>query len=181
VGKTSTLQLIEALRAQGVERHTLPDNLNEYFGIFGSERQNVLKAVDIVRKSPLIGPKVPVHGLLVDTGTGRLEWLVNGYQTLQTAPSAAERWHQVVESAEQTVDALKSLTDFKIGGIKFPETKIGEIVSTAQDWASQKLKEIDVSTPPAPPAPAPGAPPLPPRIPLPPPLRPKVIGKRGPK
>src|SRR5881394_1888589 len=44
VGKTTTMQLIDRLRALGVERHLLPDNLNEYFGTFGSERQNVIKA-----------------------------------------------------------------------------------------------------------------------------------------
>src|SRR5215470_16651001 len=38
VGKMTTLQLIERLRALGVERHQLPDNLNEYFGIFASDR-----------------------------------------------------------------------------------------------------------------------------------------------
>src|SRR5437762_13842121 len=103
VGKTTTMELIDRLRALGVERHLLPDNINEYFGIFSSERQNVLKAVDTVRNSPLIGPKIPVHGLLVDTGTGKLDWLVNGYQTLDTLGS---RWQEVVKSAGHTVDAL---------------------------------------------------------------------------
>src|SRR5438034_4086054 len=32
VGKTTTMQLIEKLRAVGVERPLLPDNLSEYFG-----------------------------------------------------------------------------------------------------------------------------------------------------
>ena len=49
VGKTTTMQLLERLRAIGVERHMLPDNLNEFFGMFGSDRQNVIKAVDIAR------------------------------------------------------------------------------------------------------------------------------------
>jgi carbonic anhydrase len=56
VGKTTTLQLIDRFQALGIERHLLPANLNEYFGIFGSDRQNVLKAVELVRGSPLIGP-----------------------------------------------------------------------------------------------------------------------------
>src|SRR5579859_7374825 len=43
VAKTSAAQLIERLRAQGIERHLLPDNLIEYFGLFSSERQNVIK------------------------------------------------------------------------------------------------------------------------------------------
>src|SRR5450631_4086080 len=42
VGKTTASQLIDRFRALGIERHMLPDNLNEYFGIFGSDRQNVL-------------------------------------------------------------------------------------------------------------------------------------------
>src|SRR6266699_7013735 len=36
VGKTTTMQLIDRFRAVGVERHLLPENINEYFGIFGS-------------------------------------------------------------------------------------------------------------------------------------------------
>src|SRR5262252_1739098 len=82
VAKTSTMQLLDRLRALGVERHLLPDNINEFFGIFASESQNVNKAVELVRQSPLIGPKVPVHGLLVDIRTGKLDWLVNGYEAL---------------------------------------------------------------------------------------------------
>jgi carbonic anhydrase len=169
VGKTTTMELIDRLRALGVERHLLPDNINEYFGIFSSERQNVLKAADIVRSSPLIGPKIPVHGLLVDTGTGKLDWLVNGYQTLETLGS---RWQEVVKSAGQTVDALKSLTDFKIGEMKFPETKIGEIVTRGENWLSEQLHQVG-SYPPSAPA-GPQVPTPPPKIPQPPPIRPRV-------
>src|SRR5579859_4194977 len=77
VGKTSTMKLTDALRAQGVDRSKLPENLTEYFGMFASERQNVIKGVDFVRQSPLIGPRIPVHGLMVDIATGMLDWVVN--------------------------------------------------------------------------------------------------------
>src|SRR5689334_23280470 len=83
VGKTSTMQLLDRLRALGIERHLLPENINEYFGLFASPRQNVIKAVDLVRQSPLIGAKIPVQGLLVDVETGKLEWIVNGYQPVE--------------------------------------------------------------------------------------------------
>ena len=66
----------------GVDRHHLPENLIEYFGLFGTERQNVIRGVEFVRASPLIGAQVPVHGLLIDVHSGRLEWVVNGYQRL---------------------------------------------------------------------------------------------------
>ncbi len=173
VGKTNTMQLLDRLRSLGIERHLLPDNINEYFGIFSSERQNVLKAAEIARHSPLIGPKIPVHGLLVDIGTGKLEWLVNGYQILETFSS---KWQEVVKSAGQTVDALKSLTDFNIGEMKFPETKIGEIVTRGEDWLSEKVQQIGTQAPqrtaePAPPAPRP--------IPLPPPIRPRIHLRRS--
>src|SRR5262249_32710599 len=130
VCKTTTTQLLDKLKTFGVERHLLPENLTEFFGMFGSERQNVIKACDYIRRSPLIGPKVPVHGFLVDVETGKLEWLVNGYQTFA---AVTDRWNEVVKSAGQSVDALKSIGNFNIGEMKFPETKIGETVSAAED------------------------------------------------
>ena len=174
VSKTSTMQLLERLRALGVERHLLPDNINEFFGMFSSERQNVLKAAEIARSSPLVGPKVPVHGLLIDIDSGRVEWLVNGYEE---SHSVAARWNEVVKSAGQTVDALKSLNDFKIGEIKFPETKIGEIVSTAENWASKQVSDLAIKPTASPP---PGPPPVPPRITVPPPVRARIL-RRGSK
>jgi carbonic anhydrase len=169
VSKTSTMQLIDRLRALGIERHLLPDNINEFFGLFSSERQNVINATEIARRSPLIGPKTPVHGLLVDIESGKVEWLVNGYQTLETIGS---RWNQFVQSAGQTVDALKNLTDFKIGEIKFPETKIGEFVTNTEKWAADKIQNLEVK--PSTAASRPPAPAAPPRLPLPPPIRPKL-------
>ena len=161
VGKTTTMELIDRFRALGVERHLLPANVNEFFGMFASERANVIKAVDIVRQSPLIGPKIPVHGLLLDIETGKVEWLVNGYQTLDTMGA---RLNEVAASAGHTLDALKSLTDFEIGGIKFPETKIGETVTKAEDWLSGKVHQLESKPPPRtgtrrPPKPWPHAPP----------------------
>jgi carbonic anhydrase len=148
VGRTTIVQLLEKLKEQGVERRLLPDNISEYFGMFGSERQNVIKACEIVRSSPLIGPKIPVHGLLVDVGTGKLEWLVNGYQTWA---AMGESWNEAVRSAGQAVDALKPLSDFKIGEMKFPETKIGETVAKAEDWLSKKIESLEVKSSEAPP------------------------------
>ena len=42
----------DAFKALGVERSGLPENLTEFFGLFASERQNVIKAVEFVRQSP---------------------------------------------------------------------------------------------------------------------------------
>jgi carbonic anhydrase len=180
VGKTTTMQLLESFRQLGVERHLLPDNLNEFFGVFGSERQNVIKAADVARSSPLLGPKIPVHGLLVDVQTGRVEWLVNGYQVMETTSG---RLAEGAKSAEHTLDSLKSLTDFKIGDMKFPDTKIGEAIAKAEDWVEQKVQAAAVKVPPSVTAAAAKLVPQPPRIPLPRPIKPRLTfhkGKPGP-
>lgn len=137
VGKTTASQLIDRFRALGIERHMLPDNLNEYFGIFGSDRQNVLKGVQLVRSSPLIGPNVPVQGLLVEVETGRLEWVVNGYETLGTA---AARWNERVQAPGLSVDALNPLAGFNLGEMKFPDGKIGDVVSAIGEEILERIQ-----------------------------------------
>ncbi len=107
---------------------------------------------------------------------------------------------EVVASAGHTLDALKSLTDFEIGGIKFPETKIGETVTKAEDWLSGKVHEIErklsPTTTPSPPPKAPvlrvsaaswqrekqrAKPAVPPKVPLPQPVPPKLRFHKGSK
>ena len=178
VAKTTTMVLLEKLEAMGVKRQLLPENLNEFFGTFGSERQNVIKSCGFARQSPLIGPKVPVHGLLVDIETGKLEWLVNGYQNWDAVSS---QWNEVVKSAGHTVDMMKGMADFNIGEMKFPETKIGETVVKAEDWLAKKVGQMEFSPQPTvqPPPAAPIPPPLPPRIPASPAIRPRMHIPRG--
>ena len=189
VCKTTAMQLLDKLKALGVERHLLPDNLNEFFGMFGSERQNVIKACDIVRHSPLIGPKIPVHGFLVDIETGKLEWIVNGYEAWQTLPDTSE----AIKGAGPMTEALGSFAAFNLGEMKFPEAKIGELATKAEDWLSQKVEKVEMAIPGTPETKAavaqevveyakkhwPQPPVVPPKIPLPSPIRPKIIPTRG--
>lgn len=135
VCKTSVIQLTERFKALGVERDRLPENLTEYFGLFASERQNVLKGVEYVRGSPLIGPRVPVHGLMVDIQSGRLEWLVDGYRALEIVGAQSQ------SSSTQPLDALRQLLPFDLGEMKFPEGKIGELASKAEGVAG-KIHQI---------------------------------------
>jgi carbonic anhydrase len=80
VRRTTVSDLVDRLRAVGVSRDCLPGDIAGFFGLFASERQNVMRSAEHARRSPLIGAAIPVHGLLIDTCTGRLEWVVNGYQ-----------------------------------------------------------------------------------------------------
>ena len=145
VAKTTTMQLIERFKSAGIERHMLPENINEYFGVFASEQQNVLKGCEIVRRSPLIGPKIPVHGLIVDVSSGKLQWVVNGYEHKDALAAISGSWNEAVQSAGHTLDALKSLGDFHIGEMKFPETKIGETVAKAEDWLAKGVAKLQMA------------------------------------
>lgn len=203
VCKTTTMQLLDKLKALGVDRSRLPENINEFFGTFGSERQNVIKACDFIRSSPIIGPKIAVHGLLLDLQTGKLDWVVNGYDSMQ-APLAPGL--QPPPKFGDLSESLGAFKEFAMGEMKFPDTKVGETATQFEHAASQEMgklqAQIGESIPPVAPAaseaageiaqkPAPSwtqpppfhmrPPPLPPqkKNPLPPPIRPSAYFKRG--
>ena len=164
VSKMTMVELLGRFQALGIERAKLPENLNEFFGLFASERQNVMRGVEFVRQSPLIGPKIPVHGLLVDIATGKLEWIVNGYQTLDAATSTSVA---SAVSARPTPGMMPAMAPFNPGEMKFPETKIGDAAFVPDKW----LGEVRVVE---------SAPTVPPPkmelkspIPIPPPLKPR--------
>jgi carbonic anhydrase len=180
VPQTTATRLIDAFRALGVERVQLPDNLAEFFGLFASEAQNVVKAVGIARCSPLIGSKTPVHGLVLNLATGRLDWVVNGYDALGTVASV---FAAALQQAAATPSLMARWEDFNLGNLEFPEGKIGEV-------AAGVLKAVAPAPapaqPPATPGPGPTTPPPqaqpPARLPTPRPLppRPHFVTK-GPK
>jgi carbonic anhydrase len=182
VAKTPVMILLDRLKALGVDRSRLPDNINDFFGTFGSERQNVIKACDFVRQSPLIGPKIPVHGLLLDIETGKLDWVVNGYETLVSRALPAMPAMPQMDFSK--MDEIGSFKDFVMGEMKFPETKIGEVAAKAHETikdvqtaagavqsAAHTIAEIAGKHWPKPPDHT--LPPLKKRTPAPPPLHPR--------
>jgi carbonic anhydrase len=199
--RTTTMVLMDKLKALGVERSHLPENVNEFFGMFGSERQNVIKACGFARSSPLIGAKIPVHGLLLDIETGKLDLVVNGYDTMPANTLA-----QMPKSQFASIGELGSFKDFAMGEMKFPEMKIGEAATHIESKLSQAAAQIgaqvqqkiaptvesveqvigqvaqyaDKNWPKPPPIRVPPSP-LPPgkkKAPLPPPIRPRTDWKR---
>ena len=142
VAKTTTTVLLDKLQALGVDRSRLPDNINEFFGTFGSERQNIVKACDLVRNSPLIGPKIPVHGLLLDVETGKLDWVVNGYDAMQSRVPPGLPGNAVPTKFGESLESLGSFKDFAMGEMKFPEMKIGEAATHIESKLSQAAAQI---------------------------------------
>jgi carbonic anhydrase len=173
VRHTTISELIDRFKALGIDRHLLPENLTEYFGVFASEQQNVIRGVDFVRHSPLIGPKIPVHGLMVDTATGKLEWIVNGYEVLDR-PSAPARPPLQMPSIGAAAGELVSRASAELSGLKMSDAKIGETVTRVSQWVSETKPPLQT----APPPPKPPPPPVPPlaelrrRIPVPPRIEP---------
>lgn len=170
VAKTSTLELTDRFQKLGVPRQRLPENLNEFFGLFASERQNVLKAVEFVRRSPLIGPTIPVHGLMIDIHTGQLEWLVNGYEqgaslaapaaatSQPNAPALAADWQPIghfgplavtpVEPAQEPIGAVHSeATAAKLADPSAASEQPQSLLAAAQpllDKAKQWIADVRV-------------------------------------
>jgi carbonic anhydrase len=172
VSRTTVAELTEKFKELGIDRHQLPLNLKDYFGVFASERQNVIHGVEFVRHSPLISPKVPVHGLIVDVNTGDLEWLVNGYEVL-AQPKTIPIGTQLPELG----GAIGNLADrigANLGDIKFPDTKIGEVATEIKQWLGE-AKSAPAIPPPQP------QPPVPRSIPVPPPIHLKPASRSKPR
>jgi carbonic anhydrase len=107
-----------------------------------------------------------VHGLLIDLHSGRLEWVVNGYQSLDAV--VAGKVGELFKKADQTFDAFAKIGNAAAEELKLPESKIGDIVSTARDWlhraehiaaaAQQQIGQKPAAEPAPPAAPPPKVP-----------------------
>ncbi|MDN4495049.1 beta-class carbonic anhydrase [Ureibacillus aquaedulcis] len=58
-------------------------DLVEWLRGFGDVSQSVLKSVDLIRNHPLMPKMTPVHGLVIDPNTGKLELLADGNSYLK--------------------------------------------------------------------------------------------------
>ena len=162
VRKTGTLELLDKFDALGIPRAKLPENLQEFFGLFASERQNVLKAVEHVRASPLIGPRVPVHGALLDLATGKIEVLINGYQVFATTTAGmspvTERVTETARWPASGPPASEALGNLSLADIQVSNQPIGEL-SALLKLAAAAMPAVPETKPAAAAPSAPGKPP----------------------
>lgn len=78
------IALIEEMKARGISEETL--NTVNYSGVdlkgwlrgFGDVATSVTKSCDVIRNHPLMVPSVPVHGLIIDPSSGKLDLIVDG-------------------------------------------------------------------------------------------------------
>lgn len=54
-------------------------SIGEWIEAIESEESNVFDGVEKIKNSPIIPDSVPVHGLIMDSITGKIDILINGY------------------------------------------------------------------------------------------------------
>jgi len=84
MSKINPTQTLEKMVKAGISENTI--NTLEYAGInlgrwlhgFDSVSESVRNSVSVIRNHPLVASRVPVHGLIIDPETGRLDLVVDG-------------------------------------------------------------------------------------------------------
>ena len=78
-------RVLDKAIARGVSEKTLATlnnagiDLPAWLRGFSAVEEGVRGSVDIVRNHPLLPPDVPVHGLIMDPTTGKLDLVIDGY------------------------------------------------------------------------------------------------------
>ncbi len=73
-------RLTASMQALGVDPSTLPEQGNEllrWLGTFQDVRENTARTARAIRTSPYL-PRIPVHALVIDVHTGKLELIERG-------------------------------------------------------------------------------------------------------
>ncbi|GGH22969.1 beta-class carbonic anhydrase [Paenibacillus segetis] len=77
--------MINSMKDKGISEDVLSTlensgiKLKKWLRGFDNEKEGVIRTVEIVKKHPLLPPGVPIHGMLIDSLTGGLELIVDGY------------------------------------------------------------------------------------------------------
>jgi carbonic anhydrase len=78
--------VIESMMQRGVTEDTMDIlsysgiDINKWLHGFESVTESVEHSVEVIRNHPLMQKGVPVHGLVIDPKTGKLDLVVDGYQ-----------------------------------------------------------------------------------------------------
>lgn len=78
--------VIEKMKQKGITEETLQTlsysgiNVEKWLHGFTSVNESVAHSVDIVKNHPLMPNDVPVHGLVIDPTTGKLDLVKSGYK-----------------------------------------------------------------------------------------------------
>ncbi|KQU63014.1 carbonic anhydrase [Rossellomorea marisflavi] len=78
-------KMVDKMKERGVSEDTLGTlnysgiDLHDWLKGFDSVQESVAHSVDMIKNHPLMDKKTPVHGLVIDPATGKLDLVVDGY------------------------------------------------------------------------------------------------------
>lgn len=78
--------VLESMKSRGVTAETIDTltysgiDINKWLHGFDDVTESVEHSVSVIKNHPLMPNGVPIHGLVIDPKTGRLDVVVNGYQ-----------------------------------------------------------------------------------------------------
>lgn len=78
--------MLEKIKQRGIDEKTLETikysgiNLDEWFQGFDHVEESVEHSVKMIKQHPLLSNDIPVHGLVIDPETGKLDLVVDGYK-----------------------------------------------------------------------------------------------------
>ncbi|MCP3025762.1 carbonic anhydrase [Halobacillus sp. A5] len=81
-----TESIVSKMKDRGVQKETLHTlnysgvELEKFLKGFNSVEESVKESVEVVENHPLLPEGIPVHGLIIDPDTGRLDKVKDGYQ-----------------------------------------------------------------------------------------------------
>ncbi|MFY0543242.1 beta-class carbonic anhydrase [Brevibacillus sp. H7] len=79
-------QMLEKMRQRGISEETIGVlqnsgiNLGKWLHGFDDVEESVKTSVETILNHPLLPAGIPVHGLIIDPVTGKLDLIVNGYE-----------------------------------------------------------------------------------------------------
>jgi carbonic anhydrase len=79
VARGVSSQMLQTLEHAGVD-------LKSWLKGFHSPEEGVRQSVDVIRQHPILPRDVPVHGMMIDPETGRLDLLTDGYAACGMTP-----------------------------------------------------------------------------------------------
>jgi len=81
--KTTAASLKDAMIKRGINIDAIKmieKDLEQWADGFKTPEENVKQAVKAIRENPLIANDVKVHGLMIEPHSGKLDWIINGYE-----------------------------------------------------------------------------------------------------
>ncbi len=83
-------EMIETIQSRGIDPGVIQTlehagiNLKQWLTGFDNVHDNVINSVNLIKNHPLMPKDVPVHGLIIDPETGRLDLVIDGYETIRS-------------------------------------------------------------------------------------------------